>query len=409
MAILKFCSTILKPQFTQVSLLCVAQLSNPLGISYVRRFACKSSGPPWRILFFGSDDFALKSLQALCSKYRTETLISRLGVVTGNENNMVGKFIQDEKLDFSLWPIEESAVKGNYDLGIVVSFGHLIPEEIINSFPLGMINAHASLLPRWRGSSPITYALMNGDSETGVTIMKVSPKKFDRGDIVRQYRCSIAANETNPKLRERLAQHSADLLIECVRDLPKCLDHCHPQPKDGVTYAPKFDKSISRIDWSSMTSRDILNLHRALGHMYPLTTHWKDYPVKFLSFSIDPSDPTGERIVSCDSESIKTASALSFLSVSKKKDHSVGVGKSAVSFLNSDESRKREVAANNSVKPGLVSYNKKRKVFFVECCDGRKIVVDALKVPGKKQLSAADFYNGFLSKESDESKWYFSD
>lgn len=118
--------------------------------------------------------------------------------------NPIKKFANQNSLKCFGWPITDFDVKENhYDLGVVVSFGHLIPESIIKAFPLlvlcritstkfklkfvyyrGMINVHASLLPKWRGASPIIYSILNDDPVTGVSIMKIEPKKFDIGEVI---------------------------------------------------------------------------------------------------------------------------------------------------------------------------------------------------------------------------------
>jgi len=107
-----------------------------------------------------------------------------LGVVTSFKSpaNCVRSYAEKEKLPLQKWPIEPSECS-KYDLGVVVSFGHLIPASIINGFPNGMINVHASLLPKWRGAAPIIYAIMKGDARTGVSIMKIEPHRFDIGAV----------------------------------------------------------------------------------------------------------------------------------------------------------------------------------------------------------------------------------
>lgn len=103
--------------------------------------------------------------------------LCRLEVVTiqNKQKNIVERYAMENGITTNPWPITYNIT--NYHIGIVVSFGHLIPEDIIKSFPLGIINVHASLLPKWRGAAPITYSIMNGETYTGVTIMKIAPKK----------------------------------------------------------------------------------------------------------------------------------------------------------------------------------------------------------------------------------------
>lgn len=131
---------------------------------------------PWSVLFFGSDDFSVESLKRLHEEYKSKTLC-RLEVVTTmkKRKNEVAIYATKNQIAINEWPVTFNIM--NFHIGIVVSFGHLIPEHIINSFPFGMLNVHGSLLPRWRGASPIAYSIMNGETHTGVTIMNVLPKK----------------------------------------------------------------------------------------------------------------------------------------------------------------------------------------------------------------------------------------
>lgn len=99
----------------------------------------------------------------------------------------------------------------------------------------GMINVHASLLPRWRGAAPIFYALANGDKETGITIMTVKPHKFDVGEIVDQKRVEIPPDMKMPELHSKLASLGAELLLKAVRELPENLKNARKQPDEGVT------------------------------------------------------------------------------------------------------------------------------------------------------------------------------
>ncbi|XP_063216946.1 methionyl-tRNA formyltransferase, mitochondrial isoform X3 [Bacillus rossius redtenbacheri] len=190
---------------------------------------------PWRILFYGSDDFSEASLKILYEELRTG-IVSRLDVVTSlnSKRNPVRSFAMQHKLAIYGWPY--STIEEEYDVGVVVSFGHLIPERDIASFPLGMLNVHASLLPRWRGAAPIIHALMHGDAVTGVSIMRIKPNKFDIGDIVKQESCHIHRDETLPQLYGRLAALGAKVLVECLHDLPHCLTKAVPQPHGNSTY-----------------------------------------------------------------------------------------------------------------------------------------------------------------------------
>ncbi|XP_053997292.1 methionyl-tRNA formyltransferase, mitochondrial isoform X4 [Hylaeus anthracinus] len=187
------------------------------------------------VLFFGTDEFSVESLKVLYNKYESKVL-RRLEVVTVNKGkeNVVMSYAKKNKIIVNNWPPKLNA--SEFHIGIVVSFGHMIPSSIINSFPLGMLNVHASLLPRWRGAAPIVYSIMNGEVQTGITIMKIMPKKFDVGEIVLQEKINIGEHETLPELYARLAKLGATLLVNVLENLPQILQSARPQDEENVTY-----------------------------------------------------------------------------------------------------------------------------------------------------------------------------
>ncbi|XP_014281669.1 methionyl-tRNA formyltransferase, mitochondrial [Halyomorpha halys] len=346
--------------------------------------------PPWRVLFFGTDEFSLESLKLLCAKLRTGTLMKSLGVVTKKES-VIAQFGLSESLPIYNWPIDLSEIKSQYDVGMVVSFGNLISKKIIDELPLGCINVHASLLPRWRGAAPIIHALKAGDTETGVTIMRIHPHKFDVGEIVRQYRVPIGCYDTTIDLEKKLAMHGALLLMECLRDLNNCLVHAVPQPENGVTYAPKVVASMAKIDWSTSDAKSVINLYRGLSHLYPPKTSWHGTVVKLKKISLEPVPVDSNTILhrTSDSDNLKT-SAVDFLN----------------SPSNSDFNFKKNVPQYLCKDSGKCIYSTGNKILRVVCSDGQSIIVEKLQV-GSKVLSAVDFYNGYLSKRK-KSEWFLS-
>lgn len=98
-----------------------------------------------------------------------------------------------------------------------------------------MLNVHASLLPRWRGAAPIIYALANGDTETGITIMRIRPKHFDVGETLMQAKVPISTHEKMPDLHEKLGSLGATCLVDCLKNLSEKLASAKPQPNDGIT------------------------------------------------------------------------------------------------------------------------------------------------------------------------------
>jgi methionyl-tRNA formyltransferase len=134
------------------------------------------------------------------------------------------------------------------DAAVVVAYGLLLPLPILESPRLGCLNVHPSLLPRWRGAAPIQRAILEGDSETGVTIMLMD-EGLDNGPILARRKTPITATETGASLHDRLAEDGARLLVEALSDWAATRIVPRPQPSAGVTYARKLSRAESRLDW----------------------------------------------------------------------------------------------------------------------------------------------------------------
>jgi len=135
------------------------------------------------------------------------------------------------------------------DAAIVVAYGLILPKAILDCFPLGSFNLHASLLPRWRGAAPIHRAIMAGDKETGVMVMKME-EGLDTGPVAMAERLPIAPDATTGELHDKLARLGADLMLRALGALERGGLQLSPQPETGVTYARKIDKNETRIDWA---------------------------------------------------------------------------------------------------------------------------------------------------------------
>jgi methionyl-tRNA formyltransferase len=135
------------------------------------------------------------------------------------------------------------------EAGIVAAYGLILPQAILLAPRLGCVNLHGSLLPRWRGAAPIQRAIMAGDAETGVGLMRMEAG-LDTGPVAREARAPIGARDTAGDLTKILAELGAGLLKECWADFAAGRLAFHPQPPDGIVYAHKIDKSETAIDWS---------------------------------------------------------------------------------------------------------------------------------------------------------------
>ncbi|XP_068615634.1 methionyl-tRNA formyltransferase, mitochondrial-like [Brachionichthys hirsutus] len=305
-----------------------------------------SSGPPWRLLFFGSDQFAVESLKRLRSSSRSgEGIVESVEVVTLPSDVPVRRFAHHHHLPVHSWP--PPSVDGRFDVGVVVSFGCLLPETLISRFPYGVLNVHPSLLPRWRGPAPIFHTIMHGDSVTGVTVIQIRPHRFDVGPILNQDLHLVPEKCTADELGAALATKGAGLLMDTLRTLPEKLARKTEQRQTGGTFAPKVSTSMSWVLWEEQTCDHIDRLYRSIGSRIPLRTTWMGTTVRLLEL----------------------------------------VGRGHVSL--SDEEKRPA--------PGSVRYQKDSNTLAVCCKDGW---VSFQAVCLKKRLTAADFYNGYLHKSS---------
>src|ERR1043165_3421007 len=135
------------------------------------------------------------------------------------------------------------------DAAVVVAYGLILPKAILEAVPLGCFNLHASLLPRWRGAAPINRAIMAGDSESGVAVMRMD-EGLDTGPVAVTERVPIGADMTAGDLHDLLARRGADLMVRALGALERGSLQLTPQPQAGVTYAAKIDKGETRIDWT---------------------------------------------------------------------------------------------------------------------------------------------------------------
>ncbi|TMF11203.1 MAG: methionyl-tRNA formyltransferase [Chloroflexi bacterium] len=149
------------------------------------------------------------------------------------------------------------------DLMVVVAYGQILPASLIDGPRLGTVNVHASLLPRHRGPAPIEWAILRGDSETGVTIMQMDIG-VDTGPILAQERVPMASEEIAPRLEGRLANVGGRLLVRTLDDLVEGRVQPVPQPAVGVTYAPRLRSEDGKLDPTTMTAEDIDRKVRAL-------------------------------------------------------------------------------------------------------------------------------------------------
>jgi len=224
-----------------------------------------------KIIFFGNPEFCLEPLTKLHnSKHSILSVVTNKDKKSGRGLNLKQTFVKKKALDLKLPIIEVDDINSkelhsklvllNADLFVVVAF-RILPDSIINIPKYGSINIHPSILPKYRGSSPIQYSLLNGDSEGGVSIIKLN-KNIDAGHILAQKRLSINCNDTFGDMHNKLSVLGANLLISVINDIESGVQKLLSQDHSLKTLAPKIKKEDLKIDWNN-SSEEIHNRIRA--------------------------------------------------------------------------------------------------------------------------------------------------
>lgn len=231
------------------------------------------TAPSLRIVYFGTPAFAVPTLRALlASRHEVAALVSQPDKPQGRGQRIIPTATkalaaangipvwQPERLrqDDFLRQVTELQP----DLGVVAAYGKLLPEALLQIPRLGMINVHGSVLPRWRGAAPVHRAVIEGDAETGVTIMRVV-KELDAGAMFVIGRRPIGPDETSVEVERALADLGAVLAVQTVDALAEGRAIETPQPEQGITYAAKLSKTESAVAWTEPAGR-IHNLVRGL-------------------------------------------------------------------------------------------------------------------------------------------------
>ncbi len=298
-----------------------------------------------RILFMGTPDFATEQLKRL--------------VEDGHE--ICGVFTQPDKpknrgMKMTFSPVKEYALTKGLEvyqplkmkdgtalelvkqlapeLIVVAAYGRILPEDILNAPKYGAINVHSSILPKYRGAAPINWAILNGERETGVTIMYMA-KELDAGDIICTRTTEIAPEENAQELTERLALLGAEALHEAVEQIGNGTVRRTPQDHSAYTYAPMLSKELSPMDWT----RSARQLHDQVRGLYP----WP--------------------------------SAQTELGGKKIKVHQTRVGETT------------DAPAGTVLTAG-------KKGLEIACGDGRSLWILQLQAEGGKRMAAADYLRG---------------
>ena len=213
-----------------------------------------------RLVFMGTPDFAVPTLLEIVGRgHEVVAIYTRTPKPAGRGMDVQETPVAKAAHDFNIQIYTPTTLKTpeaqdifrahNADAAVVVAYGMLLPKAILDAPPLGCFNGHASLLPRWRGAAPINRAIMAGDTESGVMVMRME-EGLDTGPVAMEGRCAIEADMTAGELHDKLARIGADVMAEALSALERGTLATKPQPAEGVTYAAKLDKNETRIDWT---------------------------------------------------------------------------------------------------------------------------------------------------------------
>jgi methionyl-tRNA formyltransferase len=220
---------------------------------------------PLRLIFMGTPDFAVPTLLELVAHgHEIAAVYTRAPKPAGRGMKLRPTPVEQEARRLGIPVLTPSTLKTeeaqnefrahDADAAVVVAYGMILPQAILDAPKLGCFNLHASLLPRWRGAAPINRAVMSGDAETGVMVMKMDVG-LDTGDVAMAERLAISDNMTAVDLHDRLSRLGADLMVRAMAALDRGGLQLKKQSEDGVTYAAKIDKAEARIDWSVPAER----------------------------------------------------------------------------------------------------------------------------------------------------------
>jgi methionyl-tRNA formyltransferase len=225
-------------------------------------------------VFFGTSPLACPSLEALMATpgFRVLAVVTQPDRPAGRKLRLHPSAVKALGLKCGLPVLQPGRARDDSflesfrtlgpDLAIVVAYGQILPRTLLDLVPMGFLNVHASLLPRYRGAAPIQWAVWNGDLETGVTIMKLDPG-LDTGPILSQRSTSITDSDDAQTLHDRLAQIGAQLLIDTLPPYTAGQLLPRPQSQSEVSYARKITRDDARLDWS-LPARQLWNQTRAL-------------------------------------------------------------------------------------------------------------------------------------------------
>ena len=226
---------------------------------------------PLRLIFMGTPEFAVPTLLELVAHgHEIAAVYTRAAKPAGRGMKLQPTPVEQQARRLGIPVLTPATLKTpealeefrahKAEAAVVVAYGMILPQAILDAPPLGCFNLHASLLPRWRGAAPINRAIMAGDTETGVMVMKID-EGLDTGDVAMAERLSIGDAMTAADVHDALAPLGADLMVRAMGALERGKLQLTKQSDEGVTYAAKIEKAEARIDWNRPAHAVLRHIH----------------------------------------------------------------------------------------------------------------------------------------------------
>jgi methionyl-tRNA formyltransferase len=253
-----------------------------------------------RIVFMGTPDFAVPTLIELAARgHDIAAVYTRPPAAAGRGLSERRSPVHEAALRLGAKAEHPKSLKGeataeafrahNADVAITVAYGLILPKAILQAPRLGALNLHASLLPRWRGAAPINRAIMAGDAESGVSVMRMD-EGLDTGAVALVERVAIGPNMTAGELHDRLAPVGADLMARALAALERGSLAFKPQAEEGATYAKKIDNAETRIDWGKPAAQ----VHNHIRGLSPFPGAWFELGgVRVKALRLERADGSG--------------------------------------------------------------------------------------------------------------------
>ncbi|WP_417601588.1 methionyl-tRNA formyltransferase [Pararhodobacter oceanensis] len=234
-----------------------------------------------RVIFMGSPEFSVPVLEAVHAEHEVVCVYCQPPRPAGRGKKDRPTAVQARAEELGLMVrhperLRDAAAQAEFaalqaDVAVVVAYGLILPQAVLDAPRLGCLNIHASLLPRWRGAAPIHRAIIAGDAETGVCIMQMEAG-LDTGPVLLRETLTIGAEETTGELHDRLSVLGAELIVRALEQLPELTPQV--QPDDGVRYAHKIDKTEARVDWRHPAEE----VARLINGLSPFPGAWCETP-----------------------------------------------------------------------------------------------------------------------------------